>query len=133
MTFAEKVKNDALESLNNETTEQLAGFDFANDDERHCLEELADLSLKLGAMVGKVANVIENIPCAHLLAYLHNEMTWSALTVTDINRDYAKYSFDDEEDEDEDEDDDVEIKMGVLTHDEIKEIIEDVLKELRDR
>ena len=136
MTFAEKVKKDTLEALQETLKEQYEDFDFANDDEKHCIDELTDLSLKLGAMVGKVLNVIEDVRGTALISYLQNQLSWSALTHIDINRDYAKYAdltegmFDD--DEDDDVDDDFGVTMTEITAEEAKELIEKVLKELRE-
>ena len=138
MTFAEKVKKDTLEALQETLKEQYEDFDFANGDEKHCIDELTDLSLKLGAMVGKVLNVIEDVRGTALISYLQNQLSWSALTHIDINKDYAKYAdltegmFDDDEDDD-DGDDDFGVTMTEITAEEAKELIEKVLKELRDR
>ena len=135
MTFAEKVKKDTLEALQETLKEQYEDFDFANDDEKHCIDELTDLSLKLGAMVGKALNVIEDVRCTALISYLQNEMAWSAVTNVDINKDYAKYPLITEDmfDDDEDDDDDFGVSMTAITAEEAKELIEKVLKELRDR
>lgn len=138
MTTAEKIQRDALDTLTETLKEQHGYFDFANDDEERCIDELADLALKLGAMVGKVANELQSIGASPLLAYLQNEMTWSALTHVDINKDFAKHEsmmndmFDDDEDEDED-DDDVDVSIVEISGEEARELIEKVLKELRDR
>lgn len=138
MTFAERVKKDALEALQETLKEQYEDFDFANDGEKHCIDELTDLSLKLGAMVGKVLNVIEDVRGTALISYLQNQLSWSALTHIDINKDYAKYAdltdgmFDDDEDDD-DDDDDFDAIITEITAEEAKELIEKVLKELRDR
>lgn len=137
MTFAEKIKKDTLETLQETLKEQYEDFDFANDDEKHCIDELTDLSLKLGAMVGKVANVIEDIRGTALISYLQNQLSWSALTHIDINKDYAKYAdltegmFDDDEDDD-DDDDDFGVSLIEITDEEARELIEKVLKELRE-
>ena len=85
----------------------------------------------------KVLNVIEDVRGTALISYLQNQLSWSALTHIDINKDYAKYAdltegmFDD--DEDDDDDDDFGVTMTEITAEEAKELIEKVLKELRDR
>lgn len=136
MTFAEKVQRDTLDALTETLKEQHGYFDFANDDEERCIDELADLALKLGAMVGKVANELQSIPASLLITYLHNEMTWSALTHVDINKDFNKHTdltegeFDEDDDDD---DDDFNAIITEITAEEARELIEKVLKELRDR
>lgn len=135
MTFAEKIKKDTLETLQETMKEQYEDFDFANDDEKHCIDELTDLSLKLGAMVGKVLNVVEDINGSALIAYLQNQLSWSALTHIDINKDYAKYAYLTESmfDDDDDDDDGFGVSMCEISAEEARELIEKVLKELRDR
>ena len=139
MTFAERLQRDILEDLTETIKRQHEGMEFANDDEELCIDELADLSLKLGAMRGKVTNELQSIGATALISYLQNEMAWSAVTNVDMNKDFAKHDnavkqlcgVDDEHDED--DDDDVDVSIVEISGEEGRELIEKVLKELRDR
>lgn len=142
MTFAERLQRDILEDLTETIKRQHDELKFANDDEERCIDELADLALKLGVMIGKVTNELQSIGATALISYLQNEMSWSAVTNVDMNKDFAKHNnamkqlfgVDDEDDEDEDEDDDdVGVSIVEVSGEEAREIIEKVLRELREK
>lgn len=103
---------------------------FVDEEEKETVDSIVNLAMKLGKLVADVANNSTTLRAPHLGRYIKSCFNWAFLKHNDIERDFEKFTdafvLDDE-------DDDSPIGLVHIDADEAKQIIADVLKELRSK